>query len=75
MKRPKNYTNTAKGVIPHYKYGNVYCPVRIVVVLDDNGRVVAKENKDGLPYPQMMDGVYIYALPGGASISPGWSRG
>lgn len=68
-------TETTDGVIPHFNFGGISCPVRIATKTARNGgapvRVAVETSLTNLPTPEKSpSGKYIYALPGGMGIVP-----
>jgi len=58
----RTYTITSEGYVPSYTYKGIHCPVKVVT---------DKRNANDYPIPvRTLDNKYVYALPGGLSITP-----
>lgn len=58
----RTYTITSEGYVPSFQYKKINCPVKVVV---------DKRNASDFPTPvRTLEGKYVYALPGGDSITP-----
>lgn len=61
-------TRTSRGWIPHLAWRGLRCPVKLATVRTHRGPVLA-ECPEGRPHPLMRHGSYVFALPGGYSVS------
>ncbi len=63
-------TLTARGVIPHFVHNGLRCPVRLITREFRAGRML-ETNSQGLGFPMLRQGAYVFALPGGYSVLKG----
>ena len=59
---------TSRGFVRHLLYKGMRCPVKLVSLRTERGALLAT-CPDGNPHPMVRNGVLVYALPGGYSIT------